>query len=130
MRSPAKSSVSSLRKKERVRKAPCNHISTPIAASSISPGKYTLCVIPSDPVKKDRDTELLVEELLTFFEKQPDYIVVERERLDLMIRELELKTLNLTEDKLRFSLGEIFDARGIIFVKAFEHPGRLWAKRF
>jgi hypothetical protein len=97
----------------------------PSGSSSISPGKYTLCIIPSDPAKKDKDTELLVEELLTFFEKQPDYIVVERERLDFVIRELELKTLNLTEDKIRFSLGEIFDARGIIFVKAFEHPGRL-----
>lgn len=94
-------------------------------SSSIAESKYTLCIVPSDPVKRDKDTELLVEELLTFFEKQPDYIVVERERLDFVIRELELKTLNLTEDKLRFSLQEIFDARGIIFVKAFEHPGRL-----
>ncbi|MGA1841520.1 MAG: CHAT domain-containing protein [bacterium] len=97
----------------------------PSASSSITDSKYTLCIVPSDPVKRDKDTELLVEELLTFFEKQPDYIVVERERLDFVIRELELKTLNLTEDKLRFSLQEIFDARGILFVKAFEHPGRL-----
>ncbi len=49
---------------------------------------------------------------------------MERERLDFVIRELELKTLNLGEDKLYFSLGEIFDAHGIIFVKVFEHPGR------
>jgi hypothetical protein len=100
-------------------------ISPPSASSSIVHSKYTLCIIPSDPVKKDKDTELLVEELLTFFEKQPDYIVVERERLDFVIRELELKTLNLTEDKLRFSFGEIFNARGILFVKTFKHPSRL-----
>ncbi|MGA1796327.1 MAG: CHAT domain-containing protein [bacterium] len=94
-------------------------------SSSIAPAHYTLCIIPSDPVIKDTDTELLVEELLTFFEQQPDYIVVERERLDFVIRELALKTLNLTEDKLRFSLGAIFDARGILFVKVFELPHRL-----
>ncbi|MGA1791718.1 MAG: hypothetical protein ACMUIM_09540, partial [bacterium] len=98
---------------------------SPALSSSIEHGQYTLCIIPSDPVKKDEETEILVEELLTFFEKQPGYIVVERERLDFVIRELELKTLNLTEDKLRFSLGEIFDARGILFVKVFEHPSRL-----
>jgi CHAT domain-containing protein len=96
----------------------------PAASPSVSHDQYTLCIIPSNPVKKDKDAELLVEELITFFNKQPKYVVVERERLDFVIRELELKTLNLSEDKLHFSLGEIFDAREIIFVKVFEHPGR------
>jgi CHAT domain-containing protein len=97
----------------------------PSVFPSTAHGKYTLCIIPSDPVKRDKDEELLVEELLTLFEKQPGYIVVERERLDFVIRELELKTVNLSEDKIRFSFGEIFDARGILFVKVFEHPSRL-----
>ncbi len=101
-----------------------NKDAPPTASPSVSHDQYTLCIIPSDPVRKDKDTELLVEELLTFFEKQPGYTVVERERLDFVIRELGLKTLNLSEEKLHFSLGEIFGARGILFVKVLEHASR------
>ncbi|MBN2373874.1 CHAT domain-containing protein [bacterium] len=97
----------------------------PPLSTKVFHGKYTLCIIPSDPVASDKDTELLIEELITFFDGQPDYTVVERQRLDFVIRELELNALNLTEDKLRFSFGEIFDARGILFVKTFERPGRV-----
>jgi len=96
----------------------------PPVLPSIANDKYTLCIIPSNPAKRDKDTEILVEELITFFEKHSKYTVVERERLDFVMRELELKTMNLSEEKLRFSLGEIFDAQGILFVKIFEHSGR------
>lgn len=102
--------------------APTSSVSP--VSPSVSMGKYTLCIIPSNPIKKDKDTELLVEVLLTFFEKESKFIVVERERLDFVIRELELKTLNLSDEKLHFAFGEIFNARGILFVKVFEHSGR------
>lgn len=89
--------------------------------------KSTICIIPEKPQGKpdneeERITERTVKELYRFWIKQPEYLVVERDRLDFVMRELELATSSLSENKLRFAFGKIFGSMGILFVRVFVQP--------
>lgn len=101
----------------------------PANISSSSDAPMTICIIPAIPLWKEKApsklmTAHLLEELNLYWMHQPGFMVVERDRLDFVFEELERATSNITESKLKFAVGKIFGARGILFVRAIpENPG-------
>ncbi len=92
------------------------------------PPAFTICILPSIPaggdLKIDRRAILkLISSLTTLFSARPGYIVVERDRLDFVLQELQRSALKLTEGEFELALGRIFSAQGILFVLALKPPG-------
>ncbi|MGA1865771.1 MAG: hypothetical protein ACMUHX_12010 [bacterium] len=95
----------------------------PANISSSSDSPMTICIIPATPLWKEKApsklmTAHLLEELNLYWMHQPGFMVVERDRLDFVFEELERATSNITESKLKFAIGKIFGAKGILFVRA------------
>ena len=106
--------------------APPVHISPVSISSENIP--FSLCIIPAIPQGREpgidqQMTELLIEEMNLFWSNQSGFILVERERLDFVLQELERATSNISEGKVRFALGKVFGARGILFVRTFPQTG-------
>jgi CHAT domain-containing protein len=89
----------------------------------------TICIIPAIPLWKEKApaslmTTHLLEELNLYWMHQPGFMVVERDRLDFVLEELERATSKITEKQLKFTVGKIFGAKGILFIRAIpENPG-------
>ncbi|MGA1795422.1 MAG: CHAT domain-containing protein [bacterium] len=95
----------------------------PIASSH---GPYTICIVPAMHEKRMNGhtqtlTRHFIEEFHRFWMHQTDFVVVERERLDFVLEELERATSYLTENQVKFAIGKLFGAKGILFVMAL--PG-------
>ena len=101
----------------------------PAKTSSSLNAPMTICIIPAIPQWKEKApsklmTAHLLEELNLYWMHQPGFMVVERDRLDFVLEELERATSNITESQLKFTVGKIFGAKGILFVRAIpENPG-------
>ncbi|MGA1841154.1 MAG: CHAT domain-containing protein [bacterium] len=101
----------------------------PAKISSYPDAPMTICIIPAIPLWKEKApsklmTAHLLEELNLYWMHQPGFMVVERDRLDFVFEELERATSNITESKLKFAVGKIFGAKGILFVRTIpENPG-------
>jgi len=90
----------------------------------------TMCIIPAIPQGRKRGidqqmTEYLIEELNLFWINQPGYVLVERDRLDFVLKELERATSNISEHKIQFTLGKVLGAKGILFVRIYPQAARL-----
>lgn len=84
----------------------------------------TLCIISENPEGREgKEEELLtgriIKELYRFWINHSEYAVVERDRIDFVMRELELATSSLNENKIYFALGKLFGAKGTLFVRIF-----------
>lgn len=91
---------------------------------------FTMCIVPAVPQGRARGidrqlTALMIEELHLFLVEQPGFILVERDRLDFVLEELERSTSGLSEGKIRFTLGKVLGAKGILFVSIFPKPTSL-----
>jgi len=89
----------------------------------------TMCIIPAVPQGREQGidqqmTAYLIEELNLFWINQPGFVLVERDRLDFVLEELERATSNLSERKIQFTLGKVLGAKGILFVRIYPHAGR------
>ena len=72
-----------------------------------------------EPQKEQQTVSRLIEEMRIFWTAQEGFEVVERERLDLVLKELKLKTLKLDEYKIQFILNEVLGVKGILFIRMF-----------
>ena len=93
------------------------------------PSPLTMCIIPAIPRERDKKednkiTEQIIEGLIQFFARQPGCTPVERERLDFVLKELEMATSDLSQSKLEFALGRIFGTKAILFVRVFKQNSR------
>ncbi len=105
-----------------------------VANSGFKTAPFTICIVPAtlsgSHNHNDRDDWLsnrsgsLIEELDLFWVHQHGFLVVERDRMDFVLRELEMATSKVSEGKLQFALGKILGARGILFVRVFCESGR------
>lgn len=85
---------------------------------------FTICIISAIPQGRElpidqKKTDLLIEELNLFWMSQPGFTLVERDRLDFVLEEMERATSNISETEVRFALNKILGAKGIVFVRIF-----------
>lgn len=90
----------------------------------------TICIMPAIITGRQEGidsltTRYIIEELTSLFVSRPDWVVVERVRLDFVLHELDTANSNLSKSKLKFALGQILGARGILFVRSFKQPSRI-----
>lgn len=90
---------------------------------------FSLCIVPAIPRGKGQEidqqmTERLIEELNLFWIDQSGFVLVERDRLEFVLEELERATSSISESKIQFALGKVLGAKGILFVRIFPQSGR------
>jgi hypothetical protein len=90
----------------------------------------TICIVPAVPQGSGHGidqglTAIMIEELQSFLVEQPGFILVERDRLDFVLQELDRATSGLSEGKIRFALGKVLGAKGILFVRIFPNSAPL-----
>ena len=89
----------------------------------------TMCIIPAVPQGREQGinqqmTAYLIEELNLFWINQPGFVLVERDRLDFVLNELERATSDISEHKIQFTLGKVLGAKGILFVRMYPQNAR------
>jgi hypothetical protein len=76
--------------------------------------------IPTEDVKMDR---FLANRIRKSINKEGHFKLIARDRLYLLLQELNLGVNDLTDEKTRLRLGEIIGAKLMIFGQVFQFPG-------